>query len=67
MTDEDAAMARFLEPMHDAVREGDHAAAWDMIRQAWRMGRDSATMPLRHAHQTAARASFSHGIGGYGE
>ena len=54
MNTQDAILARFLEPMHEAIQTGDHVAAWQMIRQAWQAGRDAGTA-ARLADQPALR------------
>lgn len=54
MNTQDAILARFLEPMHEAIQTGDHVAAWQMIRQAWQAGHDAAP-PARLADQPVLR------------
>lgn len=45
MVNENEIAARFLEPAHAAVQDGDHAAVWAMIRAAYRAGRADAMPP----------------------
>ena len=50
----------FLEAMHTAIHNADHAAAWDIVRAAYQAGMDAAT-PIR---VTLGEVVYPHIVGG---